>query len=156
MVNRDGLPLQIINTSLPSIENEINSILHSIVDFKIKIESDGKNISTYIEYDDTKKWSLAVGSGMEKFLSGLAIRIALITISNIPRPNIICIDEGWGSLDSNNLSSVSSLFDMLRDKFDFAWIISHLDSMRDIVDSQIEISKIDGFSKVKNIYKIVT
>lgn len=151
LVNRDGLPLQIVNNILPSIEKEINVILHTIVDFNINMESDGKNISAFIEYNDTKKWPLEIGSGMEKFISGLAIRIALIHISNIPRPNMICIDEGWGSLDSNNLSAVASLFDILRTKFDFSWIISHLENMKDIVDSHIEISKINGFSKVVNV-----
>lgn len=151
LVSRDGIPLKIINSILPELENEVNSILHEIVNFKILISSDNKNITTELCYDQGETWPLEMGSGMEKFLSGLAIRVALIHISNLPRPNIICIDEGWGALDSENIGSVESLFNVLKTKFDFVWVISHLDSMRDMVDSQIEINKINGFSKVSNI-----
>jgi DNA repair exonuclease SbcCD ATPase subunit len=150
LVSRDGIPLKIINSILPELENEVNSILHEIVNFKVSINTDGKNIYTEICYSDEKSWPLEMGSGMEKFLSGLAIRVSLIHISNLPRPNIICIDEGWGSLDSENISSVESLFNILKTKFDFVWVISHLESMRDMVDSHIEITKIDNFSNVNN------
>lgn len=150
LVNRDGMPLKIINSILPDLENEVNSILHEIVDFKVLIKTDGKTISTEICYADDKKWPLEMGSGMEKFLSGLAIRVSLIHISNMPRANILCVDEGWGSLDKNNISSIESLFNVLKNKFEFIWVISHLESMKDMVDSHVEIHKTNGFSNVDN------
>ena len=47
---------------------------------------------------------LELTSGMEKFISSLAIRVALINVSNLPRPNFLAIDEGFGTLDSENLN----------------------------------------------------
>jgi len=87
-------------------------------------------------------------SGMEKFVSSLAIRTSLIGISNLPRPNFLAIDEGFGNLDSDNLNSMFMLFDYLKSTFDFILIISHLDSMRDVMDTLININKVDRFSKV--------
>ena len=87
-------------------------------------------------------------SGMEKFVSSLAIRTSLIGISNLPRPNFLAIDEGFGNLDSDNLNSMFMLFDYLKSTFDFILIISHLDSMRDIMDTLININKVNSFSKV--------
>ena len=121
--------------------------MHQIVDFTISLQTDGKNISTYIVYDD-KKWKLELSSGLEQFVSSLAIRVALINISNLPRPNFIAIDEGFGCADAENLAVMSTLFSYLKTNFDFIWIISHLDAMKDMVDNRIEITKDNGFSKI--------
>ena len=85
---------------------------------------------------------------MEKFISGLAIRVALINVCNLPRPNFLVVDEGFGTLDSDNLQSIFMMFDYLKTQFDFINIISHLDAMRDIVDTLVEIKKVDGFSQI--------
>jgi DNA repair exonuclease SbcCD ATPase subunit/DNA repair exonuclease SbcCD nuclease subunit len=147
IISRDGIPYEIITKTLPEIEKEVNNILQQIVEFSITLQTDGKNIMTNIVYDD-KRWPLEMASGMEKFVSGLAIRVALINISNLPRPNIICIDEGFGCADSDHLGQMGALFSYLKHQFDFIWIISHLDQMRDMVDEQVEIKKENGFSKV--------
>jgi len=146
-VCRDGIPYEVISNTLPEIEKEVNNILHQIVDFNISMETDGKNVVSYIVYDN-KKWPLELSSGMEKFISSLAIRVALINVSNLPRPNFICIDEGWGVLDSDNVSSVKMLLDFLKHNFDFVLTISHLDSLKDMVDNRLEIQREKGFSKV--------
>ena len=44
------------------------------------------------------------------------------------------IDEGFGTLDSENLQSLFMLFTYLKTQFDFVMVISHIDSMRDVVD----------------------
>ena len=147
VIGRDGIPYDIITNTLPEIEKEVNNILQQLVEFTVTLQTDGKNIMTNIVYDD-KRWPLEMASGMEKFVSGLAIRVALINISNLPRPNIICIDEGFGCADSDHLGQMGALFNYLKHQFDFIWIISHLDQMRDMVDNRIEIKKDNGFSKV--------
>ena len=146
-VKRDGVPYELISKALPVIESEVNNILGQVVDFGLVMEVDGKNINAKIVYDD-QEWPLEMCSGMEKFISGLAIRVALINICNLPRPNFLVIDEGFGTLDSDNLSSLFMMMQYLKTQFDFIWVISHLEQMRDIVDGLIEIKKIDGFSKI--------
>ena len=146
-VKRDGVPYELISKALPVIENEVNNILAQVVDFGIVMDVDGKNINAKIVYDD-QEWPLELCSGMEKFISGLAIRVALINICNLPRPNFLVIDEGFGTLDSDNLSSLFMLMQYLKTQFDFIWVISHLEQMRDIVDGLIEIKKEEGFSKI--------
>ena len=146
-VKRDGIPYELITKALPVIEEEINNILGQVVDFGIVMDTDGKNINAKIVYDD-QEWALEMCSGMEKFVSGLAIRVALINICNLPRPNFLVIDEGFGTLDSDNLSSLFMMMQYLKTQFDFIWMISHLEQMRDIVDGLIEIKKDNGFSKI--------
>jgi DNA repair exonuclease SbcCD ATPase subunit len=130
------------------IEGEVNNILGQIVEFGVQLEMDGKNINANIVYDD-QKWSLEMCSGMEKFISGLAIRIALINVCNLPRPNFLVIDEGFGTLDNENLTSLYMLFAYLKTQFDFVMLISHIDSMRDVVDTLMEIKKVNGYSHIK-------
>jgi predicted MPP superfamily phosphohydrolase len=150
-VKRDGIPYELISKAVPKIESEINNVLNQIVDFNMVLNTDGKNINGYIIYDEDNYWPLELTSGMERFISSLAIRIALINVSALPRPNFIAIDEGWGSLDAEHISSVVNLFDYFRTKFDFSIIISHVDSMRDMVDNLIEVNKTNGFSKINHV-----
>ena len=150
-VKRDGIPYELISKAMPKIETEINNVLNQVVDFNMVLQSDGKNINGYIIYDEDNFWPLELTSGMERFISSLAIRIALINVSALPRPNFIAIDEGWGSLDAEHISAVVNLFDYFRTKFDFSIIISHVDSMRDMVDNLIEVNKIDGFSQINHV-----
>ena len=147
-VKRDGIPYELITKALPVIESEVNNILNQVVDFSVMMETDGKNINSKIVYDG-ESWALEMASGMEKFISGLAIRVALINICNLPRPNFMVIDEGFGTLDSDNLSSLFMMMQYLKTQFDFLWVISHLEQMRDIVDGLIEIKKVNGFSQIK-------
>jgi len=146
-VKRDGIPYELISKALPVIENEVNNILSQVVDFGVVMDVDGKSINAKIVYDD-QEWPLEMSSGMEKFVSGLAIRVALINVCNLPRPNFLVIDEGFGTLDSDNLSSLFMMMQYLKTQFDFIWVISHLEQMRDIVDGLIEIKKENGFSKI--------
>jgi len=150
-VKRDGVPYDLITKALPTIEGEVNNILAQLVDFQMLFEMDGKNINNYIVYDDDNVWPLELSSGMERFISSLAIRVGLINVSNLPRSNFLAIDEGWGTMDSDNLNSVYSLFQYLKSQFQFTLIVSHIDSMRDAVDTLLEIKKEKDYSNI-NFY----
>jgi DNA repair exonuclease SbcCD ATPase subunit len=147
-VNKDGVAYDLISKILSTVEVEVNDILSQIVDFTILFEMDGKSVNNYICYGDDKSWALELASGMERFISSLAIRIALTNISNLPRANFIAIDEGWGTLDSDNLNSVYQLFQYLRTVYQFSLIISHIDAMRDFTDDLLEIEIDNGYSKI--------
>tara|TARA_Y100001938_G_scaffold44422_1_gene61627 strand:- start:3086 stop:6241 length:3156 start_codon:yes stop_codon:yes gene_type:complete len=147
-IKRDGVPYELISKALPTIEGAINDILSQIVDFSMILEMDGKNINCYIVYDNDNVWPLELSSGMERFISSLAMRVGLINVSNLPAANFLAIDEGWGTMDSDNLNSVYNLFQYLKTQFQFTMIVSHIDSMRDAVDTLLEIKKENNFSNV--------
>lgn len=147
-MGRDGIPYSLISKAIPYIQSYVNNILAQVTDFTIEIETDGKNINVHICYDDNK-WPLELASGMERFVSSLAIRVALIKITNLPKPNFIAIDEGLGVLDSSNLNSMHMFFNYLKDTFKFGLIISHIDVVRDMVDTIITIDRKDDLSYIK-------
>mgnify|MGYP001203084760 CR=1 FL=1 len=147
-VNKDGVSYDLISRILSTVESEVNDILSQIVDFTIVFEMDGKMVNNYICYGDDKSWSLELASGMERFISSLAIRIALTNISNLPRANFIAIDEGFGTLDSDNLNSLYSFLQYLKSICQFSLVISHIDTMRDFTDQLLEIESDNGFSRI--------
>lgn len=141
-MGKDGIALQILTQKLPLINEEINKILAQSAEFGAKIEydKDEQSIRLYIQYGQYKSRLLELGSGAEKFLASVAIRSALLSVSNLPRSNLFIIDEGFGKLDPQNLEAVTRMFDYLRSVFDHVIVISHLDTMKDLVDNIIEIN----------------
>ncbi len=146
-VGRDGIPYQVICNTVPEIEQEVNSILSQVVDYTIQFETDGKNVVPYVVYE-YGKWPIELTSGYERFVASVAIRVALTNISNLPKTTCLFIDEGFGTLDPDNLASMYTLFSFLKNNFDFVVVISHLDALKDAADKTIEIARNGNFSKV--------
>jgi DNA repair exonuclease SbcCD ATPase subunit len=146
-VCKDGIPYILISKAVPYIQQYVNNILNQVIDFNVELETDGKNINAFICYEDTK-WPLELSSGMERFISSLALRIALVKITNLPKPDFIAIDEGLGVLDSSNLNSMHILFTYMKEVFKFSLIISHIDVVRDMVDNILTISRKDELSNI--------
>jgi predicted MPP superfamily phosphohydrolase len=148
-VSKDGIQFLLIKDTISLIEYEINKILDSMsVEFTVKLAMDTKNIDIFICRGDLQ-WPLELSSGMERFVSSIAIRVGLINVCNLPKPTFFIIDEGWGTLDPENLVNMSGLFQYLRNRFDFVLVISHIDGIRDFMDDFLVIDKEDGdFSKI--------
>lgn len=148
-VDTNGIPYNLIAQVIPTIEEEINNILMQIVDFQLNLELDGKNINTKIIMGDDNQWSLELGGGMERFIVSIALRTALINISNLPRPPFLIIDEGFGNIDSDIISQIPLLFDYLKTQFKFLICISHSHIIKDMVDNIINVNKINDFSSIQ-------
>jgi DNA repair exonuclease SbcCD ATPase subunit len=147
-LSKDGIPYELIAKAIPAIEREVNHVLENMMaGFHIELEMKDKNIDAFICYADDK-WNLELSSGMERFVSSLAIRIGLINVSTLPRPNFIIVDEGFGSLDSDNIANMEGAFQYLKTQFDFVMIITHLDTIKDYMDMLIPINIKNGLSKV--------
>ena len=147
-----GMPIQIINSLLPKINSEISKILKGVVPFTVLLEAELESnaMNVFIDYGDSKR-IIELASGMEKMISSLAIRVALINISSLPKTSMLIIDEGFGTLDETNLESCGRLLQSLKKWFKNIIIISHIDAIKDIVDHTIEITKTGPDSYVKSI-----
>lgn len=150
-MGKDGIAYRILTQKLPIINDEINKLLSDSVDFGVTIEHDAEeqSIRLYLQYEEDRSRLIELGSGAEKMLASIAIRVALISISNMPKSNMFIIDEGFGKLDVEKLESMNKMFDYLKSVFDHVIIISHIDSMKDIVDNMIEITTDEeGFAHI--------
>ena len=149
--SKKGIPQNIIAKNLPLLNSEIAKILSGIAGFTVEIECDDSNsIEIYINYGDRKR-IIELGSGMEKMISSIAIRVALTSISSLPKSDMLIIDEGFGVLDESNLESCARLLQNLKNYFRKIMIISHVDAIKDIVDNVLSIDMIGGKSRVKHV-----
>ena len=150
--SRKGIPSSIIRTQIPQINSEISKILGGIVDFSVEIENDedSDSLEIYINYGDSRR-IIELGSGMEKMISSVAIRVALINVSTLPKTNIFILDEGFGALDALAVESCNRLLQSLKRYFKTVFVITHIDGIKDCADSTIEISKIEKDSKVQYV-----
>ena len=150
MAGKNGLPYRILSRVLPILNEEISQVLAGVARFNVFFEDDSEQqaVALRIRYGDYKSRPLSLGGGAEKFIAALAIRVALLTVSSLPKTDLLIIDEGFGKLDPENLDAVQRMFEKLRDKFETVFIISHVDSMRDIVDHSIDIVSRDGYAHV--------
>jgi len=162
------LPYLLLAKIQPVLEKKVNDLLSIITDFTLKFDMSDSKIDIYIDRsiyknDDTGKYSgkLSSGSkvdrhilvnnasGFERFVSSLAIRLALLDISNLPKINFMAIDEGWSCFDTTNLNNVGQILDYLKTKFDYILTISHLTEIKQYCDTMISLRKDEkGFSKI--------
>jgi DNA repair exonuclease SbcCD ATPase subunit len=146
--SKNGVPHEIIASALPRINAEISAILDGIAGFTVQIESDDSNsVEIYLNYGDNRRL-IELGSGMEKMISSIAIRVALTNISALPKSSMFIIDEGFGALDDSNLEACARLLTNLKGYFKNILIISHVDTIKDVVDNVIDIGWEDGFARV--------
>ena len=147
--SKKGIPLIITKSQLPLINAEIAKILHGIVDFTIELENDEGSDSSeiYINYGDSRR-VIELCSGMEKTISALAIRVAMINVSSLPKPDIFIMDEGFGTLDDAAVEACNRLLTSLKRYFRVVVVITHVDGIKDIADYMLEITKNEKDSKV--------
>lgn len=156
-VHRDGIPSRIIKNKLPVVNNKINSILNTVVDFQVelKVLKNG-DITEDFYFSEDKSDALPLassGSGSQKFISSLVIKDALHYISNLMKPSINIIDEGFGSLDDDKTSGIANVLYYLKNKYKNVLIITHKNEIKDYVDNIIDAYK-DSTNISEEVLKI--
>ena len=145
----NGLPYEIIKKRLPVINAEISKIMESMVDFAVFFEADGKKLEISIQHPKYDPRPLEMASGAEKSIAAMAIRLALLKVSNLPTGSIIILDEPVTSLNSDLMEGFTRVLDLLREEFETVVLITHLDSLKDASDYVIEIQKRDGYAHIE-------
>ena len=87
---------------------------------------------------------IEMGSGAEKTIAAMAIRLALLNVSTLPKGDIFVLDEPGTALDAENMEGFVRILEMIKSQFKTVLLISHLDSLKDIVDQEIVIEKNNG------------
>jgi DNA repair exonuclease SbcCD ATPase subunit/DNA repair exonuclease SbcCD nuclease subunit len=147
--SKKGIPLIITRSQIPAINAEITKILHGIVDFEVEIENDDDSDASeiYINYGDSRR-IIELCSGMEKTISSIALRVALINVSSMTKCDMFIIDEGFGTLDDAGVESCNRLLSSLKKYFRLILVISHVDGIKDVADHILEITKNEKDSRV--------
>lgn len=137
----NGISYDIIKKRLPLINSEVSKILTNIVDFEIFFENDETKLDILIKHPKHAPRPIEMGSGAEKTIAAMAIRLALLNVSTLPKGDIFILDEPGTALDAENMEGFIRILDMVKNQFKTVLLISHLDSLKDIVDDEISIEK---------------
>ena len=144
----NGVSYEIIKERLPYINQEISKILTNIVDFEVFISNNEDKLDIFIKHPSHDPRPLEMGSGAEKTIASMAIRLAFLTVSNLPKSDLFILDEPGTALDEENMEGFVRILDMVKGYFKTVILISHLESLKDCVDMQINIEKRSGFAHV--------
>ena len=144
----NGVSYEIIKERLPFINQEIAKILTNIVDFEVFITNSDDKLDILIKHPRHDARPLEMGSGAEKTIAAMAIRLAFLTVSSLPKSDLFILDEPGTALDEENMEGFVRILDMIKGYFKTVILISHLDNLKDCVDMQINIERKDGFAYV--------
>ena len=143
-----GISSEIIKKCLPVINEEIGKILVGIAPFEVFIELEDKKLEIYIKHPKYEPRLVEMASGAEKTLASMAIRLALTKIGTLPKSDIFILDEPATDLDVENMEGFIRLLEMLKSQFKTVILISHLDMLKECIDSEIVIDKKSGFAHI--------
>jgi DNA repair exonuclease SbcCD ATPase subunit/DNA repair exonuclease SbcCD nuclease subunit len=145
----NGISYEVIKSMLPVINDEIQKVLSSIVEFQVFFAEDGDKLEVYLKHPSYDPRPLSMGSGAEKTIASMAVRLALISVSSLPKSNIFVLDEPATALDAEHMEGFTRLLQMIKAQFKTVLLITHLESLKDVVDMTIDIDKSNGYAQVK-------
>ena len=152
---REGIQAMLIETVVPRLEEETNSLLGRMTDNRmhVKLETQKERRSGNGEPIETLEINVSVElgsrsyemySGGEAFRINLAIRIALSKVlaqrTGAPLPTLF-IDEGFGTQDAASRERVLDAISSIQDDFDKIIVITHLEDLKDMFPVRIEVQK---------------
>ena len=147
-VHSNGIAYDIIKKKLPIINQEIAKVLANIVDFEVFFEDSGNKFDIFIKHPRHDPRPIEMASGAEKTMGAMAIRLALLSVSSLPKGDIFILDEPGTALDEENMEGFIRILELVKVYFKTVLLISHLDTLKDCVDMQIVIEKKNGFAYV--------
>jgi exonuclease SbcC len=163
---KDGVPALLIEQALPEIETQANEILDRLSDgrmsvsfeterqFKDKKREDKKQTLDILISDAFGRREYELFSGGEAFRINFAIRLALSRVlagRAGARLQTLVIDEGFGSQDADGIQRLIEAINLVSRDFAKILVITHLDELKDAFPSRIEVTKVDGGSRVEVI-----
>lgn len=148
-MHSNGIAFDIIKRALPVINDEIAKVLSNVVEFQVFFENNDNKLDIQIKHPKHEPRPLENGSGAEKTLAAIAIRIALLNVSNMPKSNLFILDEPGTALDPENMEGFMRILELVKGYFDVTLLITHIESLKDTVDMTIDIMKTDdGYAYV--------
>lgn len=147
--SKTGIPGMILSEQLPKINSELEKISSEVSDFRLSLLPDNKSNALNIVIDDSNGSRLIdLGSGAEKMIASLALRIALYNLSILPKPDMCIIDESFGVLDDVNRPKLISLLQSFKSMFRNVLIISHIQDVKEAADNLLEIEANETTSRI--------
>ena len=147
-MHSNGIAYDVIKKKIPVINQEIAKMLANIVDFEVFFCSNGNKMDIFIKHPEHDARPIEMASGAEKTMGAMAIRLALLSVSSLPKGDLFVLDEPGTALDEENMEGFIRILELIKVYFKNVLLISHLDSLKDCVDMQVVIEKRHGYARV--------
>ncbi len=139
-VHKNGVPLLMLDEMLPMLQFKVNEMLSTITDFTLEFKIDDNKLNVYMQYtNEDTQLQVQLGSGFQKFISQLVIKIAISQLTNTNKSNFFVVDQGFGAMDSVNIGNLGQLFTMLKQKYEHVLLISHINTIHDYLDLRYDV-----------------
>lgn len=147
--HRDGFPLYILKTLIPTFNEYINRMLGYFIENKyVRFEVHEDGDVTFETRSHDSDMAFHFYGGMESLMIDLATKITFAHFGYLPTASFFVIDENISVLDEYNVQNIEVLFGFLKQHFEHILLISHLPSIKNIVDKHVCVEKQGGYSKI--------
>ena len=155
-----GLQRYVLGVMFNSVINSANMMLSKVHDGRYKLyrsdekgKGNKKGLELYvIDHNDPemKGRSVATLSGGEKFLVSLSLSIGLSTVAQSSgiKLEAMFIDEGFGTLSGHSIDDAMNILMDIKKSAGVVGIISHVQILRENIQTKLEISKKKGNSTI--------
>jgi DNA repair exonuclease SbcCD ATPase subunit len=151
MIGKNGIGKLVLRSVIPIINSEIQQMLDGICDFELELNVNDKNEVEFLIIKNFIPKLVKSGSGFEKTLASLALRLVLGKVSTLPKPNIIVLDEVLGKVADENLSLMKPFFEKIKSSFDIILLITHRELVKDWADHILMIKKENDVSSIISV-----
>ena len=152
MTGVNGIQLYLLNEYLDKISSRINNILEPFIHKNIQLILNKDRIDMIIVQDNRQIYTL---SGMESFMLDLSMIIIINEISQIPKSNIMFIDESISVLDKNRIDNINDLFIFMKEYFNQVFMITHMKQVKSSINYSLDIKKSNNYSTIYNVGNII-
>ena len=136
-----GIPTLLLESIVPALEDKVNIILSTIVDFSVLIKITDSEWQI-IYKDDTLGRSLPIEccSGFEMRITAVALRLALRDICSLGIPNIFVLDESFASADTEHRATLPMLLTRLKEYIPLCIVVSHTNDIASVSDHIVNLN----------------
>lgn len=148
LVGKNGITKMVLRKTLPIINARLAQLLGDVCDFDVEVGINQRNEVIFYLIKDGVYSDLFSGSGFEKTAAALALRAVLADMSTIPRMNGVVWDEIYGRVAKENYDNIKHLCHKIAESYDWVFVISHNDEIKEWCDKHIVVTKENNISKV--------
>ena len=148
LVGKNGITKMVLRKALPIINAQLVQLLSDVCDFDIEVAINSKNDVVFNLIKDGVRSDLNSGSGFELTASALALRAVLADMSTIPRMCGVVLDEVWGRVARDNYDNMRHLIEKISKSYEWMFLISHLNEVKDWCESNVVVTKENNISKI--------
>lgn len=152
MLGGNGIIKYVLRKTLPVINAEVARLLEGLVDFTIELGISDENATIMWFNRNGNRFKMEPStkklSGYERVMASLALRMALAFIGNMPKPNMLVLDEVIGPVGKENFERFRTLLERILENYDTILHVCHESTAVDWHPRTIMVRKENNISYI--------